>query len=241
MITVSHGARQGLSHDYDHRVLEDATAALIQDGVASITVCDGASCAKHARPIANQLSKTISRYLARHFDECVQMSPVKLRKKIYGLIRREMNWLKSSLRCEMRDLGSTLLAAAMNAETGQFLAIQLGDGIIIGQNKNGGFVRITCPEQGEDHATYLTSCEDRALREHLQVISGTGLNAMLCSSDGLEGILYSAHSPGVSGDFVQVLQRLSQDPGIVHTLLDKIAASNDKRPLDDFSLAVLAA
>ena len=243
MITASHGSRAGLSHLYENRLLEDATAVMVRNGVACAVVCDGASCCRCARPIANRLSKTISHFLTKNFQECVNMPAKTLRKKIFHLIRRDQMNLQSSLRCRMEDLGCTLLAAAMDESTGRYMAIQLGDGIIIGHSNEGRLLRLTTPDQGEHRSTYLTCCGNETLMNHLQIVTGTDMRALLCSSDGLEGNLYSNNRkmPFVSSDFVQLLKRLREEPGIVHELLDKIDSSTDTKPLDDFSLAVVAA
>lgn len=240
MLAASHGSRQGLAHIYDHHMLEDFSHTSIHDSVGSAVICDGASCCSKAAPIANALSKTIAHWLVKHFEEAVQSSPEALRRRICRLIRKEQYRLQSVLRCSIEDLGCTLVAAAIESGSGRYVAIQLGDGIIIGRDQSGALLRVTQPDQGqEDRATYLTCCDNETVFSHLQIVTGTSMAGLLCTSDGLEGLLYAANAPAVSTDCAKILQCPSE-PWIVSTLLNNIEAS-DYVPLDDYSIAVVMA
>lgn len=83
-----------------------------------------------------------------------------------------------------KDVGSTLLGVAVNQNTGQYLLIHLGDGIIIGRSRDN--VRVmSYPMNGRADQTFLTISEN--VVDYMRVFRGNvgDLDQIFLCSDGV--------------------------------------------------------
>jgi len=176
---------------------EDACFVMMNenDTVCTAVVCDGASCCKLGGPMANRLSESVGKHINNHFKRLYYEEDRKIRRELLGLIRSVQAAVGQAYGYPTSECGCTLVAVAMDSLNGNWMAIQLGDGVVIGRSRDGSLRQVTRSDKGQsEHATWLTIHSDRRIEEHLQIVRGDavgGMDAFFCTSDGLEGLFYA--------------------------------------------------
>lgn len=233
---------QGVAHWYNRRQpCEDASMVRSLGGVSVAAICDGASCCIMARETAQALCRAVTLLVLTRMRSLMRMTNEEIRQMILRCIREVQRGVMAQYGCTLMDCGCTLSLAAADSVRGTYLAVQLGDGAVIGQRAgDGALFQLTRPDKGQSaHATWLTVHTDREIMQHLQIARGSGLDGFFCTSDGLEGIFYAADgdvAPELSG----VLHALRRDSDAGRRLIENIARS-PAQPDDDVSFAAMAA
>ena len=232
---------QGVAHWLNHRSpCEDAGMVRRAAGVCVAAICDGASCCRAGRQTAEALCSDVTLLVLRQLRAMMRMDAGEIRRRVLQCIRQAQHRVAASCGCALWDCGCTLSLVAVDTRRGTYLAIQLGDGGIVGQRATTGELRLLCrPDKGQSaHATWLTVHPDADILEHLQIRRGAGLDAFFLMSDGLEGVFYAANGE-VAGELAGVLDALRITPDAGKRLIQAIALS-PYQPEDDVSFAAMA-
>ncbi|MBQ2955084.1 MAG: protein phosphatase 2C domain-containing protein [Clostridia bacterium] len=237
---------QGVAHWLRRNApCEDACFVMMNEDntVCSAAVCDGASCCALGGPTANWLSQTVGTYMSHHFRRLYYEDDRTVRRELLGLIRNVQTAVGQMYRGSLNECGCTLVAAAMDSLNGHWMAVQLGDGVVIGRSRDGSLRQVTYSDKGQSaHATWLTIHSDRRIEEHLQIVRGDAsgtdaIDAIFCTSDGLEGLFY-AQNGEVAQDVSVVLNLMANDPDAGKTVIRALDGSQF-HPDDDVSFAAM--
>jgi len=219
----------------DYIVIEKA------HGIIAACLCDGAGSYDLAGQGAFGMARMISKYIAGDFNQLFMADDDRVRRSILRQIRSTLCRLSNWHDVPEDEFGSTLLAVATDGK--YYLAVMLGDGMIISRNANTGCLRpVAMPDrQGSLNATCLTTSSPEEIMSRLRIVRGEvcSEDAFCLTSDGAERALYN--SDGAVAPIVSTLMHAVVDtPEMVDDLYRNLVEQKI-RPMDDFSTAILVA
>lgn len=195
-------------------------------------LADGQSGKRYCRQGAEAVLETIEDYIQkrkifnlsqyRHLDE--------IQYEIIRIVREKLESLATENQAEITEFASTILTVGIDPLTGQYMAIHLGDGGILGKRVDGSLNFISVPENGiTSRYTYLSTSENALL--HLRIGFGqiSNYSRLVMFTDGAEAICQGANISMGS-------RRILSENGSASQLADMIC---DSRPLDDATLIVI--
>lgn len=181
MIGTSHSQKGGVCQDQiSHKIVGDVVCICLSDGAGSCT---------HAEIGAKIACDTTAEYVARNFDEILNLSASKFQQSLIHRIRTKLGKKASKLNCKKEDMSSTLLFVAICKNV--FIAGHIGDGVI-GSISNNKCTLVSAPENGEyKNSTYFTTSPD--YKSHLRLMRGKtdNIDTFFLLSDGAADALYS--------------------------------------------------
>ena len=189
MWNMIQSAAQGRSHIKNDIPCQDKTYVLAQDSVWVTALADGAGSAKLSHFGAAAVVECICRAAADNFDEWYEeQDGVRVKQQILSMLNALLNGKAAELDCEVRDLASTLLFAAVKED--RFILGHIGDGVI-GYLKNDELRIASEPENGEFANTTVFTTSPDALST-MKMIKGKrgGIHGFVLMSDGSEASLY---------------------------------------------------
>ena len=232
---------QGGGHRNAHVPCQDKTFAVSLAGSDVIALADGAGSAKLSHYGAERVACCVATYIAEHFNDCFGCETgQKVKQRLVELIESELRQEAENRGCEIRDLASTLLLAAVNGE--HFILVHVGDGVI--GILDGETLKVASyPENGEfsNETIFVTS---RDVTHAMRIYRGT-LNdkcAFVLMSDGTAQSLYHRQTQTLAPVIVKLMHRVCLiDRDVLQnqlkTALDTVVAQNTR---DDCSIAILA-
>ena len=144
---ISGTAVQGLRHIDKNTPCQDKIFSLRKNGITAIALADGAGSAELSHYGAEITVKTICEKLCDEFDKMINNPDAAIVKRdILDTIILKLNILSQDLKCEIRDLSSTMLAAASDDKS--VLLVHLGDGMIA-CSRRGEMTAVSYPDNGE--------------------------------------------------------------------------------------------
>lgn len=241
MWQFAHCEVQGTGHKKVQIPCQDKTFALAKNGVYVIALADGAGSASLSHYGAERVVRDVSEYIAEHFLELLNCRDGRrVKKEIIEMLRISLAEEAKSHKCDVRDLSSTLLVAAVYEN--DFILAHIGDGVI-GYLDGDELKVASMPDNGEfsNVTTFVTSSEALA---SMRIFKGklNGKDAFVLMSDGTEQSLYHKSTQELAG----VVKKLMHwtcllDSKVMHTQLTNAFNSVISRNTqDDCSIVILA-
>ena len=233
-------AAQGRSHAKKNIPCQDKVARREENGVHVIALADGAGSAQFSHyGAACVVNRTAAFVVDRFFDLIAQEDGRKVTREILSVALQALQ-VEAELRaCELKDLASTLLIAAVG--DGKFFLAHLGDGVI-GYLNDAGLKVATTPDNGEfsNETVFVTSAnaaaQMRLYKGMLKVISG-----FILMSDGTEQSLYNKRNKTLAPAVKRLMHRTTLVSAEVLTpQLEEALSVVLENTQDDCSIAILA-
>lgn len=232
---------QGSGHRKNDIPCQDKTFAAVIDGVHVIALADGAGSALLSHFGAERTAEEAARYLAEHFEECLECSDAQLVRE--GLMRAVLSGLVDEAVkhcCSVTDLASTILVAA--ADDTNYIVAHVGDGVI-GYLDGQELKVASAPDNGEfaNVTTFVTSSQaipsTRLFKGRLKDKHG-----FVLMSDGTEQSLYHKPTKTLASVIVKLMYRTctADEEELEEQLRDALANVVAGRTHDDCSIAILA-
>ena len=209
--------------------------------VTVVTLADGAGSARLSHFGAEAVLDRVSRDIGEHFEEYfLEPDASVIRSRLFSEILEALGEKQKELQCKLKDLSSTLLAAAVSGT--RYFIVHVGDGVI-GYLKDDAVYVATDPDNGDfANETIFTTSPSSLSR--MRVIKGTDerIGGFVLMSDGTENALYNKRT----GELSQGIKRIMQmtvlcPPGSMRKLLSETFESTVMNmTMDDCSISVLA-
>ena len=95
-----------------------------------------------------------------------------LQYELIRVIRSTLSRLSEEYNADISEFSSTILAVAIDANTNDYLIIHLGDGSVVGINRENSTVMLSAPDNGiTSQYTWLTTSTDAM--KHLRIYKGS--------------------------------------------------------------------
>ena len=176
----------------------------------------------------------------KFFDLIAQEDGRKVTQEILSVLLRALK-AESELRdCELKDLNSTLLIAAVG--DGKFFLAHLGDGVI-GYLDEVGLKVATTPDNGEfSNETVFITSENAAA--HMRIYKGElkTISGFVLMSDGTEQSLYNKRNKSLAPAVNRLIHRTTfiDSKILVPQLEEALSTVIAENTQDDCSIAILA-
>lgn len=202
---ISGTAVQGLRHIDNDTPCQDKIFSLRRNGITSIALADGAGSAGLSHYGAESTARTVCEYLCDNFSSMISNpNAAEVKRDILDAVILKLDILAQDLKCEIRSLASTLLAAATDDKN--ILLVHLGDGII-GCSSRGGMSAVSYPDNGEySNETVFTTSHDALPRMRLLKGSAAGISGIALMSDGTEKSFFDRSRK----KFLDILEEIKQ-------------------------------
>jgi len=135
----------GRKHRLTNMPCQDAAYTAQAEHCYVSALSDGAGSRKFSEYGAALTAKSAAAALANKFDSCYAALPSETAKEIVYLARKAIYEKSLELKCEMKELGCTLLLSAVH-DDGRVYCLHIGDGLIYGIDKNGRFLLLSSYE-----------------------------------------------------------------------------------------------
>jgi hypothetical protein len=232
---------QGRGHIKTETPCQDKTKILSRDGAEVIALSDGAGSASHSHFGAECVVNNISAYVADNFRQLIDnVDGKQVKLDIMNILKQSLNDKAVELNCDLKDLASTLLLAAVCEE--KYIIIHIGDGVI-GYLDGEELKVASSPDNGEfaNVTTFVTSSEAlasmRLFKGNINNISG-----FILMSDGTEQSLYHKPTKALAKVTIKLMHRTCLiDGGIMRSrLVETFKSVILKNTQDDCSIAIMA-
>lgn len=159
--------------------------------ISVIALADGAGSARFGGEGAEIAVRECVRLFITSFDRFYETEDARIvSRKILDHLFRTLYFSAKKNKGEVKDMASTLLAAAVKGD--RYLLVHIGDGVI-GCRKNGKMYAVSHPENGEfvNETFFLTS---QNAETHFRLYKGEiqDIDCFLLMSDGAQTSLYQA-------------------------------------------------
>lgn len=241
MWKVSQCAVQGRGHQQKNIPCQDKTFSLFKNGVQIIALADGAGTASHAEYGAEAVVEEVCELLSEQFQFFYDTDDAEsVQKGIIGFLLDKLSSRAAELGCEIKDLASTVLFAAIKEN--QYILGHLGDGVI-GYWKGTEIGVASEPDNGE-YANMTVFVTSPSATDDLRLSKGNigELCGFVLMSDGAESSFFHKKkkllAPAI-GKFFRVLAVLPETEvqRNVHRSMEEMVKLNT---MDDCSLVLFA-
>lgn len=195
-------------------------------------LADGQSGKAHSAEGGRRILHTVASCLMAHglreFINCAHEDELKY--VIMRHIRRTLDEMKRELQLEdVKELSSTLVMLAIDTTTGEYMALHLGDGAIIGARCDGSMRMISEPENGmTSRYTYLSTSGDAMMHLRISFGTATAYSRIILVTDGASSICRGGNILPRSKFLIRGSDR--------HTL---VGVMDEETPSDDASIIVI--
>ena len=233
-------AVQGRSHVKDGIPCQDKTFYSNVNDVQVIALADGAGSAQLSHFGAETVTKFICSELSDQFDfYFAEEDGVIVKQQIMSGVIKCLQEQAAELKCEMKDLASTLLFVAVKDE--KFIIAHIGDGVI-GYLKDDELKIASQPENGEFvNTTIFTTSKDALMAMKLIKGSLGQIRGFILMSDGTEVSLYNKKEKRLA-DVLKKIMKMSiliSSTKIEEQLQQSFAMVVSQATTDDCSIAIL--
>lgn len=233
-------AVQGRSHVKAGVPCQDKTFYSSANDVQVIALADGAGSAKLSHFGAGTVTKFICSELSEQFDfYFAEEDGVIVKQQIMSGVIRCLQEQAAELKCEVKDLASTLLFVAV--KDGKFIIAHIGDGVI-GYLKEDELKIASQPENGEFvNTTIFTTSKDALMTMKLIKGSLGQIRGFILMSDGTEVSLYNKKEKRLA-DVLKKIMKMSiliSPAKIEEQLQQSFAMVVSQATTDDCSIAIL--
>lgn len=184
---------------------QDKVRTYRNDDVTVITLADGAGTAKLSHFGAEAVLDCVSKELGEHFEDYFAEPDASIiRRRLFAVVLEALEDTQKKLRCDLRDLSSTLLVAAVSGSC--YFIIHIGDGVI-GYLKDDEIKVATGPDNGDfANETFFTTSPASLVRMRMMKGEDAGIHGFVLMSDGTENALYNKQT----GELSQGIKRIMQ-------------------------------
>lgn len=180
MYKIAMCVETGEYHRIRNRVCQDATGKCVQNGCASVVLCDGAGSVEGSEKASEFVCSIFPEYLCKNFERLYEGSDVEITMEVIRWLREKSVEAIGGIK-----LDCTMLASCMSKD-GRCLSLHIGDGIILG-DAGDDFEVVSEAENGDaSNITYFLSGK-RAV-DHLR-ITRKECTTFFLTSDGLSDLL----------------------------------------------------
>lgn len=181
---------QGRGHIKTDTPCQDKTYIKNENGIQIVALADGAGSARLSHIGAEYVTRQICDNLSNDFDMYFQEDDgAAIKRKIINDLMNGLKNVAVDNSCDVKDLASTLLVAAIKDD--KYIIIHIGDGVI-GYLKNDQLNIASHPENGEfvNTTVFVTSNDVLAT---MKILKGTlgDIVGFALMSDGTENSFYS--------------------------------------------------
>jgi len=238
---------QGPSHATDDSPCQDSFAVRVFDEESNPTlvacVADGAGSAKHSEVGSAIVCNTIVEGVEAFLVAGGQLNKLERQDVLRwcAVARNRIAQVAADLRCEVRELASTLCTAIIAAESSCFF--QIGDGAMI-LRRNGVYGVVFWPQSGEyaNSTNFLTSHQYDAQLEFVAIDECCSDIALM--TDGLErlALRFDTLTPHIPffDPFFRALRTADDYSGLNNALLEFLGSGQVRERSDDDKTLVLA-
>ncbi len=235
---AAHAHVRGRSHRVSGVGCQDKTDSLLNQGLAVVSLADGAGSARWAKEGADICTQRICRLVHEHFDRFVDDNPL-ARRMIIQDMQDSLRHLGREMGADLRDFASTLLFVGV--KDGTYLAGHLGDGVI-GAMTEERVIVLSPPDRGEfANMTYFIT--QPGVEERLRLYTGkTGkVDGFILLSDGAAESLFNRSRQIMAPATQRILEWLDDNPALAVTraLYYNLNSIIVEKTTDDCSIAVL--
>jgi hypothetical protein len=235
---AAHAHVRGRSHRVSGVGCQDKTDSLMNQGLAVVSLADGAGSARLAKEGADVCTRRICRLVYDNFDLFVGDGPL-ARKMIVEDLQASLGRLGREMGADLRDFASTLLFVGV--KDGTYLAGHLGDGVI-GALADDQVVVLSPPDRGEfANMTYFVT--QTGVADRLRLYTGpTGkVDGFILMSDGAAESLFNRSRQVMAPATQRILEWLDDNPALAVTraLYYNLNSIIVEKTNDDCSIAVL--
>lgn len=234
-------AVQGIGHKKAGIPCQDKTARLVKNDVFVIALADGAGSASLSHYGAERVVRDVSEYIVEHFEDLLNCDDgCKVKKMLVEMLRKGLLEEAEKQKCNLRDLASTLLLAAVR--NNNFILAHIGDGVI-GYLDGDQLKVASMPYNGEfsNVTTFVTSSD---VLNSMRLFKGelNNKDAFVLMSDGTEQSFYHKSSKRLAGVVKKLMHRtcLIDSQVMRKQLEDAFSSVLLKNTQDDCSIAILA-
>ena len=231
----------GKSHIKSGTPCQDKVRSYHKGKTTVIALADGAGSAKLSHYGAEAVIERITEELGEHFDDYYREEDASLiRSRLLFVILDALESVQNRLKCDLRDLSSTLLTVAVSGS--RFFLVHIGDGVI-GYLKDGVIKVATRPDNGEftNNTVFTTS---PVVISHMRIIKGNDdmIGGFVLMSDGTESSLYNKQTGELSQGIKRIMQMtvLCSRESMYSLLKDTFFTSVMHYTQDDCSISILA-
>lgn len=201
-------AVQGRGHIKTDTPCQDKTRFIYENETSVIALADGAGSATMSHFGAEYVTKRICELLTQQFDVYYNEDDgAAIKRVIVGTLMDGLEKLAQDIDCEVKDLASTLLVAAV--KDGKYIILHIGDGVI-GYVKNEELKIASHPENGEfvNTTVFVTS---KDVLSTMKMMKGqlNGITGFALMSDGTEASLYNKREKSLAPALKKIMD-LSQ-------------------------------
>lgn len=233
-------AAQGRGHVKKNIPCQDKVARREENGISVIALADGAGSAKFSHYGAQVVVNRITAFVAdRFFDLIAQADGRKVTQDILSVAAQALTDEAELRECELKDLASTLLVAAVSDE--KFFLAHLGDGVI-GYLNDAGLKVATTPDNGEfSNETVFVTSANAASRMRIYKGELKSISGFILMSDGTEQSLYNKRNKTLAPAVKRLMHRTCLVSAEVLTpQLEEALGVVLANTQDDCSVAILA-
>ena len=126
MYKIAMCVETGEYHRIRNRVCQDATGKCVQNGCASVVLCDGAGSVEGSEKASEFVCSVFPEYLCKNFERLYEGSDVEISMEVIRWLREKSVEVIGDIK-----LDCTMLASCMSKD-GRCLSLHIGDGIILG-------------------------------------------------------------------------------------------------------------
>jgi serine/threonine protein phosphatase PrpC len=212
--------------------------------IVAACICDGAGSVAKGWLGATLVSKVVANWLVANFPALVEMSKSDASHAVIATALRPLRRLAAKSDARLREFACTLVAIAA-AEDGQWIAIHLGDGGILGQFQE-GLKAVCLPKKGAfANETFFVTDVDAEMNVEIQTSPGSDVGSapigFALFSDGVEACLVNRRSmeiaPAVSSMLAWLLESSEEEVSkAIETNIRKVFREKSE---DDCTLALL--
>lgn len=201
-------AVQGRGHIKTDTPCQDKTRFIYENETSVIALADGAGSATMSHFGAEYVTKKICELLTQQFDVYYNEDDgAAIKRVIVGTLMDGLEKLAQDIDCEVKDLASTLLVAAV--KDGKYIILHIGDGVI-GYVQNEELKIASHPENGEFvNTTVFVTSKDALSTMKMMKGQLNGITGFALMSDGTEASLYNKREKSLAPALKKIMD-LSQ-------------------------------
>ncbi len=232
----------GRGHEQRNIPCQDKTYKFEYNGVSVISLADGAGSAEMSHYGASRISEFVCKELAENFDAYYNDNDgINVKKRIIKVLLNELDDLSQELKCDIKNLASTMLFVAVKEDA--FIIGHIGDGII-GYMKNQELKVATYPCNGEFANTTVFVTSENAITS-FQLLKGKRnniINGFVMFSDGTGASFYDKKQKRIINSVKKLINlvRVSDSTTINKLIIDLFNDSIRNNTLDDCSIVIMA-
>lgn len=179
--------KAGQQHEQENTACEDVCVSIETERLRFYALADGQSGKRYCREGAQAVLHALAAYIRRTSVAALlrQSYEDEVQYALTRVIRSTIEALSESYQAEAAAFSSTVIALAVDPQTGEYLSVHLGDGAILGVKKDMEPVLLSPPENGmTSRSTWLTTSPDALRHVRLRRGKTCAIDRLVLVTDG---------------------------------------------------------